>query len=243
MLIILLGLIIFLVPKLLPSKLKKAAPTQDTEQNQENKKTTGLNKASSPEKLAQWVLQAEKTKSNLKEKFSRTDSAPHSEALFGREQLLIDLFKVINKKVSFIELHGKPGAGKTSLAMEVVNKFKFNYQNVLLYVDFSWAGDEELSTKDAMVQIILSIRPTMRIPDSMTQLTKLYNLVMAKHQGVIVFDNATSADRIKKLKLVASASWLIIVTSEKKLGIDEEEAFSVNVEPLAIEPAQELLID
>ena len=136
--------------------------------------------------MAKWFLQAEKTKTNLKEKVGRAPIAPHSETLFGREQVLIDLFKAINKQVSFIELHGKPGVGKTALALEVVNKYKFNYQNILLYLDFGKAGDEKFSTKDAMVQVILSIRPTMRIPDNLTQLIKLYQLI-----------NATSADLIK----------------------------------------------
>jgi tetratricopeptide (TPR) repeat protein len=239
---ILLGLVIFLVPKLLPQKLKGSTQPQDTDQKSENKKGSGQKKQSSPEKLAQWVLQAEKTKTNLKEKLCRAPVAPHSEALFGRNQVLIDLFKAINKQVSFIELHGKPGVGKTALALEVVNKYKFNYQNILLYLDFGEAGVDELSTKDAMVQVILSIRPTMRIPDNLTQLSKLYQLVMGKHQGVFILDNVVSAERVKELKPSVSLSWLMIVTSEKKLGIDDE-ALSVNVEPLEIEPAQELLID
>ncbi len=239
---ILLGLVIFLVPKLLPEKLKRSTQAQDTDQNLVNKNGSGHKKTSSPEKLAKWVLQAEKTKTNLKEKLCRAPIAPHSEALFGRTQVLIDLFKAINKQVSFIELHGKPGVGKTALALEVVNKYKFNYQNILLYLDFGQAGDEEFSTKDAMVQVILSIRPTMRIPDNLTQLSKLYQLVMGKHQGVFVLDNVTSADQIKELKPSVSLSWLMIVTSEKKLGIDDE-ALSVNIESLEIEPAQELLID
>lgn len=238
---ILLGLVIILVPKLFPGKLKKSAPAQDIDQNPESQKISGHNKASSPEKLAQWVLQAEKTKTNLKDKLCRSHAAPHSDALFGREEILIDLFKAINKKVSFIELHGKPGVGKTALAVEVINKYKFNYQNILLYLDFNGAGEEELSTKDAMVQVVLSIRPTMRIPDNLTQLTKLYHLVMAKHQGVFVLDNVTSADRVKELK-PSSNSWIVIVTSEKKLEIDDE-ALSVNIESLEIGPAQELLVD
>ncbi len=239
---ILLGLVIFLVPRLLPKKLMGSPETQGTDHKSESKVDSGHKKASSPEKLAQWVLQAEKTKTNLKEKLCRAPVAPHSETLFGRNQILVDLFKAISKKVSFIELHGKPGVGKTALALEVVNKYKFNYQNILLYLDFGGAGDEGLSTKDAMVQVILSIRPTMRIPDNASQLSKLYQLVMGKHQGVFVLDNVTSADRVKELKPSVSLSWLMIVTSEKKLGIDDE-ALSVNVESLEIEPAQELLID
>ena len=74
---ILLGLVIFLVTKLLPAKLKGSVQTQDTDQNSENKNSSGHKKVSSPEKLAQWILQTEKTKTNLKEKLCRAPIAPH----------------------------------------------------------------------------------------------------------------------------------------------------------------------
>ncbi|MBC8286529.1 MAG: hypothetical protein H8E42_03545 [Nitrospinae bacterium] len=238
---IVLGLVIFLAYKLFPEKLKGSAQTQEADPKPEKNDGAGHKKDSSPGKLAQWVLQAEKTKSELKEKLGRAPIVPHSETLFGRTQVLVDLFKAINKETSFIELYGKQGVGKTALALEVVKKYKFNYKNVLLYLDFGGAGEQELSSKDAMVQVILSIRPTMRIPENLTQLSKLYQLIMGKHQGVFIMDNVVSADQVKELKPAVSLSWLMIVTSEKKLGMDE--ALSVKVEALEVEPAQELLVD
>jgi tetratricopeptide (TPR) repeat protein len=127
------------------------------------------------------------------------------------------------------------------LALTVVNKYKFNFQNILLYLDFGGGGEDALSTKEAMVQIILSIRPTMRIPESLAQLNKLYQLMMEKRQGVFVLDNVASAEQVQELKPASSSSWLMIVTAEKKLGMDE--AFSVNVEPLEVAPAQDFLVD
>lgn len=238
---ILLGVVIFVVAKLIPEKFKKPEPEQKFDPQPEVKEDSGNNNISSPQKLAQWVLKAEKTKTELKERLCRVSIVPRSESLFGRTELLIDLFKAIGKEASVIELYGKPGAGKTALALEIVSKYKFNYQNLLFYLDFDGMGEEELSVKDAMVQVILSVRPTMRIPDNLTQLKKLYQLVLAKHQGVLVLDNVNSLDHVKELKPASSLTWLMIVTSEKKLGIDA--ALEVNVEALAIEPAQEYLID
>ncbi len=238
---ILLGLVIFVVSKLFPAKFKESLPEQSSDPKPEIKDNSGNTNGSSPQKLAQWVLKAEKTKTELKEKLCRVPIVPRSESLFGRNQTLIDLFKAISKETSIIELYGKPGAGKTALALEIVNKYKFNYQNLLFYLDFDGMGEESLSIKDAMVQVILSIRPTMRIPDNLTQLKKLYQIVLAKNQGVLVLDNLNSLEQVKELKPASSASWLLIVTTEKKLGI--EEALEVNVEALEIEPAQEFLID
>jgi len=237
---IVLGLVIFLASKLLPAKVS-GPQKQDIGKNSENKADSGQKVANTPEKLAQWVLQEEKKKTELKEKFCRAPVSAHSETLFGRDEILVDLFKVINKQTSLIELYGKPGVGKTALALEVVKKYKFNHQNFLMYLDFGGGGEETLTSKDAMVQVILAIRPTMRIPNSLTQLNKLYQLVMGKHQGVFVLDNVASVDQVIELKPPTSSSWLVVVTTEKKLEMDE--AFSINVEPLEVAPAQEFLID
>jgi len=103
---IVLGLVIFLVSKLLPAKVHK----QSANQNSENTADLSHKGADTPEKLAQWVLQTEKTKTELKEKLCRAPAALGSENLFGRDQVILDLFKAINKPTSLIELHGKPGS-------------------------------------------------------------------------------------------------------------------------------------
>ena len=71
-------------------------------------------------------------------------------------------------------MHGRSGVGKTALALEVVRKYKYNFQNIKLYLDLGGEGENALSTRDAMIRIVLSFRPTMHIPDNMTRLKKLY---------------------------------------------------------------------
>ena len=112
-------------------------------------------------------------------------------------------------------MHGRSGVGKTALALEVVRKYKYNFQNIKLYLDLGGEGENALSTRDAMIQIVLSFRPTMHIPDNMTRLKKLYRHMMAKRQGVLVLDNVVSTDQVKELKPTASSSWLLIITAEK----------------------------
>ena len=65
--------------------------------------------------------------------------------------------------------------------------------------------------------------------------------MMAKRQGVPVLDNVVSTDQVKELKPAASSSWLLVITAEKKLDLDE--AYCIEVEPLDVESAQEFLID
>ena len=65
--------------------------------------------------------------------------------------------------------------------------------------------------------------------------------MMAKRQGVLVLDNVVSTDQVKELKPTASSSWLLIITAEKKLDLNE--AYFILVEPLDVESAQKFLID
>lgn len=165
---ILLGLVIFLATRLTPAKFKESAQAGKVDQNSANKPEQAQKNGDTPEKLAQWVLKMEKVKTELKEKLCLAPVSIDSRILFGRDEVLIELFNAIHKGSSLIALHGRPGVRKTALALEVVRKYKYNFQNIKLYLDFGGDGENTLSTKDAMVQIVLSFRPTVRIPDNMT---------------------------------------------------------------------------
>ena len=238
---ILFGLVIFVVTKLIPQTFKGSTQKKNVDQDLKNEPEQHQIEKQSPEKLAQWVLKSEKAKTELKEKLCQAPVFSNSSILFGRDDVLIELFSAINKGKSFIELYGRSGVGKTSLALEVEKRYKYNFQNIKLYLNLGGEGEDALSTKAAMIQIILAFRPTVRIPDNMTQLKKLYRHMMAKRQGVLLLDNATSSDKVKELKPTGSSSWLLIVTSEKKLKMDG--ALSIEVEPLDVESAEEYLVD
>jgi len=55
--------------------------------------------------------------------------------------------------------------------------------------------------------------------------------MMTKRQGILVLDNVASADQVKELKPAASSSWLLVITAEKKLDLDE--AYCIEVEPMS----------
>ncbi|MBT5632937.1 MAG: tetratricopeptide repeat protein [Nitrospina sp.] len=238
---ILLGLVIFLVTRLTPKNLEGSIQGEKVDLDSKNKSAQQQDKLDTPEKLAQWVLSMEKAKTDLKERLCSPPVSSGSKILFGRDSILIKLFNAINKGKLLIELYGRQGVGKTSLALEVERKYKYNFQNIKLYLDLGGEGEDGLSTKDAMIQVVLALRPTVRIPENPTQLKKLYRSMMAKRQGVLVLDNVASVNQVKELKPTGTCSWLLIVTTEKKLGL--ENALSFEVEPLDVQSAQEYLVD
>ncbi len=238
---IVIGLVTFLAYKLAPEQLIGPEKMEEITPISENKPEQKPIKEETQETLAQWVLGLEKKKTELKEKLCLMPVYAHSKNLFGRDSVIIELFNAINKGRSFIELHGAPGVGKTALCLEVVKRQKYNYKNLKLYLDLGGEGDNALSSKDAMIQVVLSFRPTVRIPSNMTQLKKLYHNMMAKRQGFLILDNVASAQQVKDLKPSTSGFWIVFFTTVKKTNLNE--ALSIQVEPLDVESAQKLLID
>ncbi len=233
---ILIGLVIFLVSSFIPHKPKP--PSQDRKEDQNSANSDGSeSRSDSPEKLAQWVLKLEKSRTEVKERLCRIPT--YSEKFFGRNELIFEILKEIKKGNSIIVLHGRNGVGKTALALELIKKYEYNFQNLKLYLNLLTEEETPFSIRDAMAQILLSFRPAEIIPENKTQLNRLYKKVLGNKQGILFLDNATYADQIKSLK--PSGSWLVIVTSEHKLSIPG--AICKEIQPLDIEPAQKFLVD
>ena len=135
-LLILLILVIFLIPKLMSSNFKNSTENFETDLSPAIVSDQLSLKEDSPEKIAQWVLKKEKTKAELKQRLCTPPSFSDSKFLFGRDETIIELFHAINKGRNHIELYGRSGVGKTALALEIVKKYKYNFQNINLYLDF-----------------------------------------------------------------------------------------------------------
>lgn len=238
---LLFGVVIFLAYKFVPKKFKRSSPQEETLRDSKNNTSQNPKHGDSLDELAEWVLKVEKSKSELKEKLCRAPVPSRSEILFGREEVLTDVLRAITKGKSIFEFYGRAGVGKTTLALKVVQKYKYDFQNIKLYLDFSGEGKNALSTKDAMIQVVLAFQPTVQIPETLPQLNRLYQHIMESRQGVLVLDNVSSAKQVQELKPTGSCSWLIIVTAEKSLTL--ADTYSVKIGPLDVEAAQKFLID
>ena len=93
---ILFGLVIFVVTKLIPQTFKNSSQKKNVDQDFKNKPEQHQIEKQSPEKLAQWVLKSEKAKTELKEKLCQAPVFSNSSILFGRDDVLIELFSAIN---------------------------------------------------------------------------------------------------------------------------------------------------
>ena len=225
------GLVSILIFRLISVKPKSKAPEPE-----ENKAPTNESLPDSPEKVAEWILKLEKSRTEVKEKLCRPPT--YSERFYGRNEIIFEILKEIQKGRSTVILYGRKGIGKTTLALELLKKYEYNFQNLKLYLDLKGGEKEPMSIRDAMVQILLSFRPSEIIPENKTQLGRLYKKVMAPQRGILFLDNVTHVDQIKALK--PPDSWLVIATSYKNLNVIG--AINKEFHPLDVESAQEFLV-
>jgi tetratricopeptide (TPR) repeat protein len=225
------GVISILVFRLLSVKPKSKNPEPE-----ENKDSAKESLPDSPEKVAEWILKLEKSRLEVKEKLCQPPT--YSERFYGRNEVTFEILKEIQKGRSTVILYGRKGVGKTALALELIKKYEYNFQNSKLYLDLKGGENEPMSIRDAMVQILLSFRPGEIIPENKTQLSRLYKKVMSSKKGILFLDNVTNIDQVKALK--PSDSWLVIATSCKKQNVIG--AFNKEVQPLDVDSAQEFLV-
>jgi len=230
------SLVSILVFFLSSKKPKSDAP--DTKESQGSTNSTSKDPLpDSPAKMAEWVLKLEKSRTEVKEKLSRPPT--YSEKFYGRDEITFEILKEIQKGSSTIILYGRQGVGKTTLALELIKKYQYNFQNLKFFLDLKVGEKESMSIRDAMVQILLSLRPAEPIPDNKTQLERLYKKVLKNQRGILFLDNVSQVGQIKALK--PSDSWLIIASSNKKLNMIG--AIQKEIQPLKVESAQEFLVN
>jgi tetratricopeptide (TPR) repeat protein len=225
------GLVSILVFRIISVKPKPKTPKP-----KENKDSTDESLPDSPKKVVEWILKLEKSRTEVKEKLCRPPI--FSERFYGRNEITFEIMEEIKKGSSTVILYGRKGIGKTTLALELLKKYGHSYQHLKLHIDLKDGENEPMSTRDAMVQILLSLRPAEIIPENKTKLRRLYKKVMTSQQGILFLDNVTHIDQIKALK--PSDSWLVIATSYKKLNMIG--AINKEVQPLDVESAQEFLV-
>ncbi len=218
------------------SKPKPGEPDLKEDKNPEN---PSLEKPvpESTEQIVEWVLKLEKLRAEVKEKLCRPPT--YSEKFYGRDEITFEILKEIQKGISTIILHGRKGVGKTTMSLELIKKYEYNFQNLKLYIDLKGEKNKPLSTHEAMVQILLSFHPATTIPENKTQLNKLYKKVMKNQKGILILDNVNHIGQIKALK--PPNPWLVIATSNKKINMIG--AINKEIIPLHIDSSQEFLVD
>lgn len=154
----------------------------------------------------------------------RTDcTPPAAEMLIGREaeqQQMADHISraAASSVLEVVVVHGPPGVGKTSLAVDAAHRFAGRFPDGCLHLDLRGMDPSPLSAERAIVRLLRAFGvPDAKMPSDPNDSLRLYRSLLRERTVLLVLDNAANEAQIRPL-LAASPGSLVVVTSRNVLA-------------------------
>jgi tetratricopeptide (TPR) repeat protein len=138
-----------------------------------------------------------------------------------------------------VVIAGKPGVGKSALAVHLAHQAASRYPDAQLYVDLCGSEPEPLAPDDVLGRFLRALgRRADDIPVGLADQTAAYRSALAGKRALVVLDNATSEAQVRPL-LPGSPTCAVLVTSRRALAaldgttpvtlevLDEDEAVAL----------------
>ena len=144
------------------------------------------------------------------------------------------------KAVVISAVAGKPGVGKTTLAVHVAHRLRSEFPDGQLYVNLQGAQAQPLEPGAVLARFLRVLgMDGSSIPDDPEERAERYRTLVADRRMLMVLDNAAGEAQVRPL-LPGSPSCRVLVTSRSRLtGL--EGAHRLDLEVLAPGAAVELL--
>jgi tetratricopeptide (TPR) repeat protein len=120
-----------------------------------------------------------------------------------------------------VVLHGPPGVGKTSLAIDAAHRFAGTFTDGCLYLDLRGMDTTPLTPERAVERVLRAFGvPDARMPSDADDRFRLYRSMLRERTVLLVLDNAANEAQVRPL-LAAGPGSLVLVTSRNVLaGLD-----------------------
>ena len=141
---------------------------------------------------------------------------------------------------AIVTIAGKPGVGKSTLAIYAAHRLQSKYPDGQLFVNLQDAELDQLEPAAALESFLraLGVEGTA-IPSVLRERAALYRSQLSNQRVLVLLDNASSEEQVRPL-LPGSSSCGVLVTSRTQLA-GLQGAVAVNVDVLKPDSAVELL--
>ncbi|MGH3772730.1 MAG: BTAD domain-containing putative transcriptional regulator [Pseudonocardiaceae bacterium] len=117
-----------------------------------------------------------------------------------------------------VVITGKPGVGKTTLAVHTAHRLRGQYPDGQLFVNLSDAQARPLAPTDVLARFLRSLgMDRMAIPDDAEERAALYRSRLADRRLLILLDNAECEAQLRPL-LPGTPGCVVLVTSRTRLA-------------------------
>lgn len=131
---------------------------------------------------------------------------------------LLEQSSVGGRAVLISAIGGKPGVGKSALAIHVAHQLTERFPDAQLYVNLRGGEGQHLDPKEVVAELLraLGVEP-QDLPLTPAEREALYRSQLANKRALILLDNAASSAQVRPL-LPGSPSCAVLVTSRSSLG-------------------------
>ena len=154
-----------------------------------------------------------------------TEIPPDAAFFTGRRQELAILRRLLKRhgdrpgsRVAIGAIAGKPGIGKSALAVHAAHELASEFPDGQLYINLRGADDEPLSAEAALDELLRRFEVTGEtMPQTLDGKAALYRRQVAGRKVLVVLDNAASEQQVRPL-LPGTSTCAAIVTSRQVLA-------------------------
>jgi tetratricopeptide (TPR) repeat protein/transcriptional regulator with XRE-family HTH domain len=169
---------------------------------------------------------------------------PHALAGFaGRKTHLDAILNAAGEGAAVVAVHGMPGVGKTSLAVQAAHALAPRYPDGQLFLDlhgFTYAAGPRPGPASMLTRLLRRLGADEReLPEAIDDLTARYRSAVADRRVLLVFDNAANAEQVEAM-LPGTPGSLVLATSRRDLST-LTGAYSVPLEPPPLHEAVAML--
>jgi len=170
---------------------------------------------------------------------------PETAEFTGRETEAAELLGLFEPSprgsvMRFAALSGKPGVGKSALAIHVAHRLATRLSDAQLYVDLRAADAKPLDPSEVLADFLRALGVHGdALPRSLDERAKSFRSQLSGKRAVVVLDNAVDERQVRPL-LPGSPSCALLITSRSPLGA-LEGAHLLSVDVIGRSAAIELL--